>query len=143
MANLRLQKLQFAYWLPSFAQPEMDWQLKVGVLLVVIQLAIRAVKWILRNGQSLLRMRSARPAGAERLAVRTMALCSWQLFSTAVDVSKASFEAAGEQLVADVREAKDPKARALVLARDGLGMATLALPAFYAWTQDRAKVFIA
>ena len=151
--DLELIRMSFAMSLSltmlSLSEPQMDWQIKIGVLVVFVQLVLKAIKWVLRQGGTLLRMRAATPGPWEVVCVRVQAACSWKFFSVAMDSSKAALEKTGERLVVAMKEAKKPASivnkvkKLTVLAAYGLGTVTMVVPVYYALTEKdfRAKEF--
>ena len=152
--DLQLIRMTFAMSLNltmlSLSEPQMDWQIKIGVLVVFVQLVLKAIKWVLRHGDTHLRMRAATPEPWELVCVRVQAACSWSFFSVAMDSSKAALEKTGEQLMLpamkEVKEAAsipEKTKKLTVLAAYGLGTVTMVVPVYYALTEKdfRAKEF--
>ena len=152
--DLQLIRMTFAMSLNltmlSLSEPQLDWQIKIGVLVVFVQLVLKAIKWVLRHGDTHLRMRAATPEPWELVCVRVQAACSWSFFSVAMDSSKAALEKTGEQLMLpamkEVKEAAsipEKTKKLTVLAAYGLGTVTMVVPVYYALTEKdfRAKEF--
>ena len=151
--DLQLIRMTFAMSLSltmlSLSEPQMDWQIKIGVLVVFVQLVLKAIKWVLRHGSTLLRMQAATPGPWEVVCVRVQAACSWKFFSVAMDSSKAALEKTGERLVVAMKEATEAASvvklvkNLTVLAAYGLGTVTMVVPVYYALTEKdfRAKEF--
>ena len=152
--DLELIRIAFATSLNlttlSLSDPQLDFQIKIGVLVLFVPLLLKALKGVLRHGDTLLRMRAATPGPWELVCVRVQAACSWEFFSVAMDSSKAALEKTGEQLVLpameEVKEAAsipEKTKKLTVLAAYGLGTVTMVVPVYYALTEEdfRAKEF--
>ena len=155
---------------PAFKYPRMYLPLLVGVILVVLQLSFKAIKWLLRDGYRFLKMRdAASKAALDRAAIPPQGILSWRFFGSASDVSKAALETTWKRGQRDLAEArkmerkrgwkKDWRGRqywdtgaefseqqrawnvAVCVCSYFLGTMTLAYPAWFAVVQARAMLF--
>ena len=160
--------MSFAW--PVFEYPRMYLPLLVAVVLVVLQLSIKAIKWLLRDGYRFLKMRdAASKAVLDRAAILPQAILSWRFFGAASDVSKAALETTWKRGQRDLAAARktwreqgwkkdwtgkqyhdkgakfSEQQRALNVAfcvcSYFLGTITLAYPAWFAVVQARAMLF--